>query len=155
MNPTADALIRDLQLAPHPEGGFFRRVYESAKRTEVNGIERPALTAIKFLLPEGVVTRWHRVDADECWHWQQGGVLELRMLDPQARSLHVCRLGAAEAGEPPMQVVPAGWWQAARPLDSYTLVACTVSPGFVWDQFALMAADDPLADWLRTQGQWP
>ena len=55
MNPITDALIRELQLAPHPEGGFFRRVYESAKRTEVNGIERPALTAIKFLLPEGVV----------------------------------------------------------------------------------------------------
>jgi predicted cupin superfamily sugar epimerase len=151
MDAAALALITRLGLEPHPEGGHFRRCYESALRPG----GRPALTAIHYLLTRGERSRWHRIDADECWHWQQGGVMELRMLDPHTRSLHVCRLGAAEAGEPPMQVVPAGWWQAARPLEAYALVACTVSPGFVWEQFALMAEDDPLAGWLRTQAQWP
>lgn len=151
MDAVALALITRLGLAPHPEGGHFRRCYASALHTG----GRPAVTAIHYLLVRGERSHWHRVDADECWHWQQGGTLELRMLDPHGRSLHVCRLGGAEAGETPMQIVPAGWWQSARPLENFSLVACTVSPGFVWEGFELLAADDPLADWLRGRQQWP
>lgn len=144
-------LIARLGLEPHPEGGHFRRCYESARQQA----GRPILTAIHYLLDRGERSLWHRIDADECWHWQQGGVLELRMFDPKSRSLRMCRLGPAAAGEPAMHVVPAGWWQSARPLQDYTLVACTVSPGFSWDGFSLLAQDDPLVGWLRTQGQWP
>lgn len=151
MDAAALALVNRLGLAPHPEGGHFRRCYESALRRD----GRPALTAIHYLLVRGERSRWHRVDADECWHWQQGGVMELRMFDPNVRHLHSCRLGAADAGETPMQVVPAGWWQAARPLDDFSLVACTVSPGFVWEGFALMEEDDALAAWLRAEHHWP
>ncbi|HYG07622.1 MAG TPA: cupin domain-containing protein [Stenotrophomonas sp.] len=145
------SLINRLGLAPHPEGGHYRRCYESALRHGA----RPALTAIHYLLVRGERSRWHRVDGDECWHWQQGGAMELRMLDPHTRALHVCRLGAADAGETPMQVVPAGWWQAARPLEDFSLVACTVSPGFVWEGFTLLEEDDALANWLRSEQQWP
>jgi len=145
------ALITRLGLAPHPEGGHYRRCYESAIRPQ----GRPALTAIHFLLVRGERSRWHRVDADECWHWQQGGVLELRMLDPATGSMRTCRLGASAQGEPAMQVVPAGWWQSARPLGDYSLVACTVSPGFAWEGFELLDEDAPLARQLQADGHWP
>lgn len=151
MDAEALALITRLGLAPHPEGGHFRRCYTSA--AQVRG--RPALTAIHFLLVRGERSTWHRVDADECWHWQQGGPLELRMLDPGGQKVHCCRLGPSEQGEPAMQIVPAGWWQAARPLADFSLVACTVSPGFAWEGFELLAEDAPLAQWLASQGQWP
>jgi predicted cupin superfamily sugar epimerase len=147
-----EALIRDLQLAPHPEGGYFRRVYESTKRTEVNGIERPSLTAIKFLLPEGVVTRWHRVDATEVWDWHDGSALELSMFDPEQRTLTRVQLDTSARGGQSNQVVPAGIWQSARSLGTYTLVDCSVSPGFSWQGFELMQSSSDVARTLREAG---
>ncbi|HEY0502664.1 MAG TPA: cupin domain-containing protein, partial [Lysobacter sp.] len=112
---------------------------------------RPALTAIHYLLPAGQVSRWHCVDADECWHWQDGDALELQVFDPRARQLRSVRLDSASRGVA-MHVVPAGHWQAARPLGAYTRVACTVSPGFVWEGFALLDSDSDVADALRRAG---
>ncbi|UOV04735.1 cupin domain-containing protein [Pseudoxanthomonas sp. F37] len=152
MHPRADELIRTLQLAPHPEGGHFRRVYESAKRTEVNGIERPTLTAIKFLLPAGVTTRWHRVDATEVWDWSEGGALELSMFDPEQRTLTRVQLDTSARGGQANQVVPAGIWQSARSLGDYTLVDCSVSPGFSWQGFELMQSGSEVARTLRDAG---
>lgn len=152
MPSMTDTLIRDLQLAPHPEGGYFRRVYESAKRTEVNGIERPALTAIKFLLPEGVVTRWHRVDATEVWDWHDGSPMELSMFDPDQRTLTRVQLDTSVRGGQSNQVVPAGVWQSARSLGVFTLVDCSVSPGFSWQGFELMQSGSEVARTLREAG---
>ncbi|MBB4131910.1 MULTISPECIES: cupin domain-containing protein [unclassified Xanthomonas] len=149
MHPTAAALIRSLDLAPHPEGGHFRRVYASARQVADNGQARPALTAIRFLLNAGERSAWHRVDAEESWHWQQGDALELLIYDEAIGQLQRVVLDAAERGEP-MQVVPAGCWQAARSLGHFTLVGCTVSPGFVWEGFSLLDAASPLAAHLAT-----
>lgn len=149
MNETAAALIARLGLEPHPEGGHYRRIYASA----ASGEGRPAVTGIRFLLAAGEASRWHRVDGDECWHWQQGAGLELLTLDPRG-GLQRQRLGPEAPGVEPMRVVPSGVWQAARPLGEFALVACTVSPGFAWSGFELMAGDDPRAAPLREAGAW-
>lgn len=144
MHPTAADLIRSLDLAPHPEGGHFRRVYASAREVTDGGQTRPALTAIRFLLSAGECSAWHRVDAEESWHWQQGDALELLIYDEASGQLRRLILDAAERGAP-MHAVPAGCWQAARSLGDFTLVGCTVSPGFVWEGFALLDDASPLA----------
>ena len=77
MGTSARDLIDTLSLAPHPEGGHYRRIHAASIEVEANGRRRLAMTAIHYLLDAGERSRWHRVDADECWHWQQGGVLEL------------------------------------------------------------------------------
>jgi predicted cupin superfamily sugar epimerase len=136
---------------PHPEGGHYRRVYESA---QCSG-DRPALTGIVFLLAQGECSRWHRVDADECWHWQQGGEVELLTWDASTATLQRQRVGPYAVGSEPMRVVPAGVWQAARVVGDYCLVACTVSPGFVWQGFAMLDDTAALATQLRAIGAWP
>lgn len=151
MDAALERLIAELALVPHPEGGFFRRIHESTSTVEHNGRRRPALTAIHYLLPRGHMSRWHRVDADECWHWQDGDALELQVFDPTLARLDTVRLESAARGMA-MHVVPAGHWQAARPLGAFTRAACTVSPGFVWEGFALLEQDDAVADILRRAG---
>lgn len=144
MHPRATELIEQLQLQPHPEGGHYRRVYESASRLVHGGVPRPLMTAIRFLLAAGERSAWHRVDADEAWHWQEGDALELLIFD-ETSGVQTIRLGAQARGGCAMHVVPAGAWQAARALGDYTLVGCTVSPGFVWEGFELLTEDSPFA----------
>ena len=125
--PEADLLIARLDLKPHPEGGYFRETFRDAP----NG-GRGVSTAILFLLKAGQVSRWHRVDAAEMWHFYRGAPLELGI--GKARFI----LGAdIEKGESPQIVVPTGEWQMARSLGDYTLVGCTVAPGFEFSGFEL------------------
>lgn len=153
MSPDTDQLIQSLGLSPHPEGGHYRRVYASATEIEHAGQRRPALTAIQFLLRQGERSRWHRVDADEAWHWQQGGHLVLQIFDPQQGRLDEITLGAAaQAPGIAMAVVPAGHWQRAWTEDVFAVVACTVSPGFVWEGFALLDAAPDVAHELERLG---
>jgi len=154
MDPTARRLIDELRLAPHPEGGHYRRVFESPSWIEHNGHRRPALTAIQYLLAQGEASGWHRVDADEAWHWQGGGPLEIHEFDALTGALEIVRLDSAASGHSPMHVVRAGHWQAARPLAAYTLVACTVAPGFVWEGFAMLDPSSEVAHALRRAGAW-
>jgi len=152
MHPRAAELIRELQLAAHPEGGYYRRLFTSALR-DADG--RAASSAILFLLPGGVVSRWHRVDADELWHYHEGAPLELLVAQTpdQARSE---RLGPAAVDQLPQRVVPAQAWQAARSLGDFTLVGCTVAPEFRFDGFRLLADDaTALALWPRLAGDYP
>ena len=131
----ADRLIAALDLAPHPEGGWYRQTF-----ADVAGPDgRPRSTAIFFVLKAGEVSRWHRVDAVEIWHWHGGGPLELTIAAPgQPRT--VVRLGGdVAAGETPQGIVPAHAWQMARPLGDYTFVGCTVTPGFRFEGFELAA----------------
>lgn len=152
MHPRAEELIRVLELEPHPEGGHFRRVYASTTQLVANGRTRPALTAIRYLLARGESSRWHRVDADEGWHWQEGDALALLQFDPASNRLQATTLGDSARGLQPMQVVPAGSWQAARPLGDYALVACTVAPGFAWEGFELLDAGSDIAARLHALG---
>jgi len=137
------ALIATLGLVAHPEGGYYSEVYRSpASVKPADGREsRSALTTIHFLLPQGQVSRWHRVLSDEVWHFYEGAPLDLWLTEDLSRIEHH-RLGPVEPGQQPVAIVPAGWWQAARSTGRYTLAGCTVGPGFDFSDFAL-AADDP------------
>lgn len=148
MHPRAETLIRMLDLRPHPEGGFYRRVHQSALRVERSddGVERRALTCIYYLLPQGVRSRWHRVMADEAWHHYEGGTVELLSFAPDGSKPSRQRLGPLHESTAPVWVVPATWWQAAHTLGDYSLVGCSVGPGFEFEDFTLLA---DLPEWDR------
>ena len=133
---SAQDVIRLLDLAPHPEGGFYRETFRDSV-CDASG--RAASTAIYFLLPAGVTSKWHRVDAAELWHWHAGAPLELAIAAPDGAPER-CVVGAdLAAGQRPQGVVPAGWWQSARSLGAWTLVGCTVAPGFLFERFEIAA----------------
>jgi hypothetical protein len=135
----ADRIIRHLDLAPHPEGGWFRQTWVGPV---IEG--RASGTAILFLLRQGEASHWHRVDADEIWLWHAGAPLELRIGQTAFRPV---TLGPDVLGGQRVQaVVPAGDWQAARSLGAWTLVSCTVSPGFRFEGFELAPPDFDLPD---------
>lgn len=129
---SAAEVVRLLDLRPHPEGGHFRETFRDERCLE----GRAASTAIYYLLAAGEHSRWHRVDAVEIWHWYAGAALSLSIAnDAGARTL---RLGCdLAAGERPQAVVPAGEWQAAESLGAWTLVGCTVAPGFEFAGFEM------------------
>ncbi len=129
----AAAVIALLGLKPHPEGGHFRETFRDSAALQ----GRAASTAIYFLLAEGEVSRWHRVDAAEVWHWYAGADLELEVAPPEG-VLEAIRLGSdLVGGARPQHVVPAGHWQRARSSGEWTLVGCTVAPGFLFAGFEL------------------
>lgn len=135
--PTAAEIIARLQLAPHPEGGHFRETFRDS-RCDADG--RSASTAIYFLLARGERSHWHRVDAAEVWHYYAGDTLTLQIADESgARTV---RLGPdLAAGDVPQVVVPAHAWQAAESNGDWTLVGCTVAPGFEFAHFELAPRD--------------
>jgi predicted cupin superfamily sugar epimerase len=153
-NDSAAELIRTLELAPHPEGGYYREIWRSGQEVEpADGRgARTALTGIYFLLPARAVSRWHRVRSDEVWHFCEGAPLELLQTEPETWALDRNRLGPRAGDQTPVHCVPAGRWQAARSLGSYTLVSCTVAPGFEFADFELLSDNAELAAELgRTQ----
>lgn len=130
---TAAAIIARLGLQPHPEGGHYRETFRD-NRTDATG--RAASTAILFLLARGERSHWHRIDAVEIWHHHAGSALALEIIDNgRYRSV---RLGPGIAdGEAPQAIVPAHAWQAAASTGDWTLVGCTVAPGFEFAGFEL------------------
>jgi predicted cupin superfamily sugar epimerase len=136
---TAADVIRLLDLKPHPEGGHFRETFRDA-RTVAGG--RAASTAIYFLLAAGERSHWHKVDAPEAWHWHAGAPLVLELAESEKGPVRHIKLGAdLAAGERPQAVMPAGAWQAAESLGDWTLVGCTVAPGFEFAGFELAPKD--------------
>ena len=135
-------LITDLGLAPHPEGGHFCEIHRSPWTVRPGGASglRSAITAIWFLLCAGERSGWHRLTSDEIWQFCEGDPLDLFTIAP-AVTPHIerRRLGPAAAGAEPVLVVPGGSWQAARCAAAYTLVSCTVGPGFSYADFTLLA----------------
>lgn len=131
-----EELIAALDLAPHPEGGWYRRTWEAPS---LQGA-RPAGSAILYLLLEGEESAPHRIDATELWHFYAGDPLEL-CLEPEDTAQSIVVLGSdVVAGHVPQAVVPPGVWQSARPLGRYTLVGATVTPAFTFDGFELKGA---------------
>lgn len=130
---TAAEVIGLLGLARHPEGGHYR---ETFRDRESRPADRPASTAIYFLLAAGERSHWHRVDAAEVWHWYAGAPLALSISHGVGAT--TVRLGSdLAAGERPQAVVSAGCWQAAESLGDWTLCGCTVAPGFSFAGFEL------------------
>ncbi len=130
---SAADVIRMLELKPHPEGGHYRETFRDP-RTDASG--RAASTAIYFLLARGERSHWHRVDAIEIWHWHAGAPLKLSIAGGGAQREIMLGPDLA-AGEAPQGIVPAGHWQAAETRDDWTLVGCTVAPGFEFSGFEL------------------
>ena len=122
-------------MAAHPEGGWYVETWRAAAA----GGQRPVASAILFLLAAGEVSHWHRVDADELWQYSAGDALELLIAtDRPGTGIERHRLGPdVTAGDEVQVVVPAGAWQAARPLGAWTLVGCVVAPAFTFDGFEL------------------
>ncbi|MGI9353224.1 MAG: cupin domain-containing protein [Rhizobiaceae bacterium] len=133
MGLSAEEIIARLDLSPHPEGGHFRETFRDTH--QVDG--RSVGTAIFFLLEEGEVSRWHKVDAAEIWHHYAGAPLELRIAQDPSVANTVILGKDIENGELPQQVIPSGIWQQARSLGKWTLVGCTVSPGFEFAGFEM------------------
>ena len=152
MDQSARDLIRTLKLERHPEGGYYRELYRSSREvrpapgaaTPTSAPTRSAITTIYFLLVEGEPSAWHSVASDEIWHFIQGDPAELVTAHPETLRLATHRLGPVRAsGCEPVAAVQAGHWQMARTLGAYSLVGCTVGPGFDFADFKLLR-DDPV-----------
>jgi uncharacterized protein len=148
------SLIATLGLMAHPEGGYYREVHRSGAVVKPSDGRdpRPALTTIYFLLTRGQISRWHRVRSEEVWHFYEGSPLELCLASSETSSVDVRRLGPVENGQQPVIVVPADCWQAARATGEYTLVGCTVAPGFEFRDFALAHDQPAIAAAFRSRG---
>jgi len=132
--PSATDVIARLELRPHPEGGHYRETFRDS-RTDAGG--RALSTAIYFLLARGERSHWHRIDAVEIWHYYAGDPLTLRIAHDGGVQ-HTIRLGPdAAADQRPQAIVPAQAWQAAESNGDWTLVGCTVAPGFDFSTFEL------------------
>ena len=149
---SARDLVDKLALQPHPEGGWYREIYRSPTRVETPRGSRSAITTIYYLLERHQLSRWHVVQADELWHFYAGAPLELLEYDPTARKLQRHILGhvdstpgasadaaAGSSGAVSVAVIRSGVWQAARSLGDYSLVGCTVGPGFEFADFQFTA----------------
>jgi predicted cupin superfamily sugar epimerase len=136
--PTSAEIIARLELRPHPEGGHYRETFRDSARG-ANG--RAHSTAIYFLLARGERSHWHRIDVAEVWHYYAGHALTLQIANDGCRQ-HTVRLGPdIAAGERPQAIVPASAWQAAESTGDWTLVGCTVAPGFEFAKFELAKPD--------------
>lgn len=149
---SARDLVDKLALQPHPEGGWYREIYRSPTRVETPRGSRSAITTIYYLLERHQLSRWHVVQADELWHFYAGAPLELLEYDSTARKLQRHMLGhvdstpgaspdatAGSSGAVSVAVIRSGVWQAARSLGDYSLVGCTVGPGFEFADFQFTA----------------
>jgi hypothetical protein len=135
---SAVEIIRLLDLKPHPEGGHFRQTFRDSRT--VDGA-RAASTAIYFLLARGERSHWHKVDAVEAWHYHAGAPLALEIAAGPRGPVERVMLGPdLAAGERPQAIVPPHAWQAAHSLGEWTLVSCTVAPGFEFEGFELAPA---------------
>jgi predicted cupin superfamily sugar epimerase len=136
--PSAADIIARLELKPHSEGGHYRETFRDV-RTDAHGRSRS--TAIYYLLRHGERSNWHRIDAVEIWHYYSGAALTLRIAN-EGCGPHTVTLGPdVTAGQRPQAIVPAGAWQAAESTGDWTLVGCTVAPGFEFASFELAKAD--------------
>lgn len=130
---TADEIISLLELAPHPEGGYFRQTW-----IETGTEGRPAGTCIYFLLKAGEDSHWHHVDSTEIWHHYAGAPVDLRIAETDVGPAEHILLGPdLAAGHRPQGLVPVRWWQAAATTGDWSLVGCTVSPAFDFSGFVL------------------
>lgn len=130
---SADEVIRLLGLEAHPEGGYYRETFRDFIRIG----ERSASTAIYFLLKQGEISRWHRIDAVEVWHWYGGAPIRLQIRKGEGPIETVLLGNDLLNNERPQAVVPALAWQTAETLGAWTLVGCTVAPGFEFAGFEL------------------
>lgn len=138
------AIISALELKSHPEGGYYKETYRSDNIVQRDDGERQtAGTAIYFLLPSNICTKWHRMSSDELWHFYQGDKLVLEIIDPDGQFTKR-HLGNKMTGSDAdfQALVPANCWQRAYSTGAYTLVGCTVAPGFKMEDFEMLEKEE-------------
>lgn len=143
--PTVDQLVKQFQLEPHPEGGFFRETYRSSENIPHGSLpkrfsgERSHSTAIYFLIPKGKFSSLHRIHADEAWHFYLGGPMTLVQISPEGKVEKIVLGSDVLNGQKVQHVVPAGYWFGAysNPGSEYSFVGCTVAPGFDFADFEM------------------
>jgi len=145
MQETIAKIIDALELQPHPEGGFYKETYRSQGEIHPESLDasytgsRNYGTAIYFLLTSNNFSAFHRIKQDEIWHFYQGAPIKIHVINPQG-DYHCQVVGThLEAGEAPQFVVEGGYWFAAEVAtkNAYSLVGCTVSPGFSFEDFEM------------------
>lgn len=147
--PVARALIRKLSLIPHPEGGHFREIHRAAEILDTARGPRAALTVIYFLLAKGERSLFHRVHSDEVWHHHAGAPLRLWRVSADFSAQEKFDLGPLRGKRNPVAVIPAGDWQGAEPTGDYSLVSCSVGPGFDFADFTMLRDDEHAAKRMR------
>src|SRR5699024_10098739 len=132
MSVKPEKLIEQFGLEPHPEGGYFKEIFRSSEKVnpQDNRTRRDALTVIFYLLYKGQISKWHRVRSDESWHFLEGSPLRLYLVDDEMQNVEQKTLATSVAEYNPVEVIAADTWQAAESTGLYTLVSCTVGPGF-------------------------
>ncbi len=146
----ADYFVKNLNLQPHPEGGWYKETYRSEGDIAVDrppadfSVNRSISTAIYFLLEGKHFSAFHRIKSDEMWHFYEGGTLHVYVIHLNGL-LEIIKLGKeTDKGEMFQAVVPAGCWFASQPADekSFSLVGCTVAPGFDFADFEMAKAGE-------------
>ena len=134
---SAKSIIQTLDLAPHPEGGWYKETW----RAEASAGQRAAGTAIYYLLEADQFSHWHRIDSTEIWHWYAGAPLSMTV-SPNGHDAQSIHLGPEIAiGQRPQYIIPPEWWQTATSLGHWSLMGCTVSPGFEFSGFEMAPND--------------
>lgn len=149
---TAESLIKNLELSPHPEGGFYKETYRAAESIDAGclpgrfGGSRSFATAIYFLLQQGDFSAFHKIKSDECWHFYAGGTLHVHIIYENKSYQKVALGPGLDKGEVFQFVVPAGAWFASEPApeSAFSFVGCTVAPGFDFNDFEMARQDDLL-----------
>lgn len=147
----AQEIIEQLQLKPHPEGGYFNELFRSEDRVQPQDKRslRNGLTIIYFLLTGDEISRWHRVKSDEAWHFLEGDPLQLYKMDQSLNNVTEFTLSSLSDNSRPTQVIPANNWQAAQCGGRYSLVSCSVGPGFDFQDFEMMSNTASKANQLK------
>lgn len=137
-----DGIIKALDLEKHPEGGYYRRTYVAD--VTYDSSSRKTASAIYFLMEDGAPSFWHRTGADELWFWHAGAAMELEYAAVGAEPSSTILGVDLNAGQRPQYTIPGDLWQRAKSLGDWSLVSCTVTPEFLFDQFEMVK--DP--DWM-------
>lgn len=152
-------LVQALNLEPHPEGGFFRRSYESNTICQPDQGERLTGSAIYYLLDKQDFSSWHRIQSDELWHHYMGSAFRIRIINPQTQCIEQKVVGSPfdNPGSEFQQLVPKNHWFSAELVDKTTfgLAGCSLSPAFHFDDFeladeSLLSEFPALADEIRS-----
>lgn len=140
MNQRVFELVDLLEMEPHVGGGYIQEFFRSTNVIHLPGnkVERRALTTIYYLLGAGEYDSWHRLEGDEVWHYHEGAKLELIWIEQGKQKYTNCLIGEIDSSSKPIAVVPGGCWQMARTTGEYTLVGCTMGPGFEYEDYQLL-----------------
>lgn len=140
-----DELVAELDLNPHPEGGFFKEMYRSDLKVNTASGERSIMTSIYFLLTSDNISKFHQIKSDEMWFYHEGAALTVHIID-EIGQYEKIKVGPVSEKYKPQQMIPAGaiFGSTVDENDSYALVSCVVAPGFSFEDFKLFSREELL-----------